>query len=108
MTAARAVFGLADGEIDPIRALILHAYVGLRVERVGSSLGVREIQESLARFAPLAETLTDATIQRTLAAAAVIHRGRGQPATTTRELMGEMPTPFLPVRRNTPKGRHRR
>lgn len=108
MTAVRAVFALADGEIDPIRALILHAYFGLRIERVGSNIGVQEIQDYLARFAPLAETPSDATIQRTLVAAGVTHRGRGQPATATREPLGETPTPFLPVRRNTPKARPRR
>lgn len=105
MSAARTsgAFGLADQELDRTRALILHAYFGLRCTRPGPTIGTQEIHQWIKSYYPDAEIPSDAVIQRTVVAAGLAHRGPGKPRNDSREAVTEQATPFLPVRRQAPR-----
>lgn len=84
-----------DG-LNPTRALILHAYYGLRRSYAPSQVGTREIAEWIARHAPDESQPSVALIQLTLAKAEVPHRVPGRPR---RESAAPVPTPPLLFRR---------
>lgn len=105
MSAERTAgaFGLADKELDRTRALILHAYFGLRCTRPGRAIGTHEIHDWIKTYYPNEEIPSDAVIQRTVVAAGLLHRGRGQPRNDSRGSVTEQAAPFLPVRRQAPR-----
>lgn len=105
MSAQRTsgAFGLADKELDLTRSLILHAYFGLHCTRPGPVIGTHEIHDWIKTYYPDAEIPSDATIQRTLVASGLLHRGRGQPRNDSRMPVTEQTTPFLPVRQQAPR-----
>jgi hypothetical protein len=67
-----------DG-LNPTRALILHAYYGLRRVHAPTEVGTREIAEWIARHEPDESQPSAALIQLTLAKAEVPHRPPGRP-----------------------------
>jgi hypothetical protein len=81
-----------DG-LNPTRALILHAYYGLRRIYAPTRVGTREIAEWIARHEPDESQPSAALIQLTLAKAEVPHRLPGRPR---RDSAAPRPTaPFL-------------
>jgi len=101
--------GLTDESLDATRASILAAYFTLRVEHDASDIGTREIAQLLKRQWPERPVPSDSVIQRTIAAGALPHRGRGQPSRTSRAASDTGTddaadgSPLLPVRRQPPR-----
>jgi hypothetical protein len=84
-----------DG-LNPTRALILHAYYGLRRIYAPTQVGTREIAEWIARHAPDESQPSAALIQLTLANAEVPHRSPGRPR---RDSAAPVPAPPLFLQR---------
>jgi hypothetical protein len=103
--------GLGDDGLDTTSASILAAYFALRVERVAGAIGTREIATFLTRHWPARAVPSDSVIQRALVAAALPHRGRGQPSRASRALDARalephetaVASPLLPVRPQVPR-----
>lgn len=87
---------LDDDGLNATRALILHAYYGLRASRPADVIGTREIVEWLDRHRPDLESPSPSLVRLTLVQANVTHRGRGQPSRESR-IQGETPSPPLSI-----------
>jgi hypothetical protein len=96
-------FGVSERDLDATRALILHAYFGLHRTRPGTAIGTREISDWIEAQEPDIPVPSAAVIQRTLVAAGVVHRGRGQPRHDSRSSAVQEATPLLPVRPTPPR-----
>ena len=101
--------GLTDETLDATRASILAAYFTLRVEHDAADIGTREIVDLLGRQWPERPIPSDSVIQRTIAALALPHRGRGHPSLTSRVASvrdqdgATDASPLLPVRHQSPR-----
>jgi len=78
-----------DG-INPARALILHAYWGLRRSEPAEHVGTHEIADWIEAHEPTARVPSPSLIQLTLEQAAVEHRKPGRPC------LREAAPPFCP------------
>jgi hypothetical protein len=72
----------ADG-INSARALILHAYFGLRRSRAAEQIGTSEVISWIRMHEPDEPAPSASLVQLTLDEAGVSHRARGRPATNT-------------------------
>jgi len=95
---------LDEDGINPTRALILHAYYGLRRAHAAGEIGTREIAAWIEAHEPEMEVPSPSLIHLTLEQAGVPHRGPGRPGHKVEES-----PPFCPaVRSNPPRDRSRR
>jgi hypothetical protein len=102
----RIPLAIPEDAIDATRALILHAYFGLRRTRAGRSTGVREVREWIGTHEPETDVPSDAVIQRALVAAGVAHRRPGKPHRDSRPGLDKHAadgTPLLAVRTTPPR-----
>jgi hypothetical protein len=105
-SAQQTPLTVPDAAIDATRALILHAYFGLRRTRTGRMIGVREVREWIGAHEPEADVPSDAVIQRALVAAGVAHRRPGKPHRDSRPGLDDAAddgTPLLAVRATAPR-----
>ncbi len=90
--AVTAAFDALDDEgINPARALILHAYWGLRRDLPPAQIGTREITTWIRAHEPDSPLPSASLIQITLDAAGVSRRPPGRPA------KGVCVPPFCPA-----------
>src|SRR6266487_3801910 len=95
---------LTDESLDATRASIIAAYFTLRVDHEADHIGAHEIAEFLERQWPERPLPSDSVIQRTIVAADLPHRGRGQPSRSSRAMPIDerdealSGAPLLPVR----------
>ena len=80
MASTAAVDPLDNDNINPARALILHAYWGLRREHPPASIGTREIAAWIRAHEPDQPLPSPSLIQLTLDDAKVARRAPGRPS----------------------------
>ena len=84
MATTAAAYALDDDGINPARALILHAYWGLRRAHPPASLGTREIAAWIRAHEPDLPLPSPSLIQLTLDDAKVARRAPGRPSKALR------------------------
>lgn len=104
---------VAAEELTTLTARVLGAYYCLLAEGHPTEwIGGREIAEWIRRRLPGADVPSDSTVTKTLVAAGLAHRSRGQPTlqsrATSRSLReDQLAPPLCPVRPTAPRPRSR-